>query len=173
MDHQETEAYFEELYHLSYRDVSAYVIARVRDPDRAKDILQNSYLSFWRQLQKGRVIGKEACVPYLKTIARHEAGRQFLSDKKQRASCEPLDDWENELVAPDDPEKDMIDADTLHRLYQAIRHKDSLTYKIFLLVYEVGLTLSEAATELNLPLHTVRNRLYRTLSELKRAFPEL
>lgn len=51
-----TENDFERLYHLTYRDVSAYVIAKCRNPENAKDILQNTYIAFWKRLDRGKPI---------------------------------------------------------------------------------------------------------------------
>lgn len=172
MNDRTTETLFERIYHATYRDASAYVIARVRDPEKAKDILQNSYLSFWRQLKKGRRFPAEEWAPYLKTIAKHEAGRQFLSDKKRRALTVSLTDCEEllDVAAPEDIEAEVVDADTLRRMGVFLAEKDVLVRKIFLLVYTVGLTLSQTAEALEVPLHTVRNKLYRTLAELREAF---
>ncbi len=166
----ETEEIFERIYHSTYRDISAYVIYRVKNPEFAKDILQNTYLSFWRQLSRGKRLPENECAPYLKTIARHEAGRLFIREKRLDAMSCPWDDMESELISDSEPETEAIDSHSLSLIYREISGKDITTRKIFLLVYTVGLTLSETAEALKIPLHTVRNRLYRTLSELKEFF---
>ncbi len=162
------EKYFEKIYHSTYRDISAYVICRVKDPEYAKDILQNTYISFWNRISRGNRLPEADCARYLKTIARHEAGRHFISERKLYKT--PLEELESEPISDENPEAEAADNDTIERIYREISKKDDITRKIFFLVYSVGLTLNETADALKIPLHTVRNKLYRTLAELKERF---
>ena len=109
-----TENDFERLYHLTYRDVSAYVIAKCRNPENAKDILQNTYIAFWKRLDRGKPIPDSECAAYLKTVARHEAGRLFAEESGRNTV---YDDSEEDIPDPgDSPDEIAADADTLSKL---------------------------------------------------------
>lgn len=159
---------FDRLYHLTYRDVSAYVISKCRNPENAKDILQNTYLAFWKRLERGKPIPDSECAAYLKTVARHEAGRLF---ERESGRITVYDAEEEEVPDPgSSPDEIIADADTVSAIYRDIMSGDPMTAKIFILLYTTGLTLQETADVLRIPLHTVRNRLYRTLSDLRKKY---
>lgn len=163
-----TENDFERLYHLTYRDVSAYVIAKCRNPENAKDILQNTYIAFWKRLDRGKPIPDSECAAYLKTVARHEAGRLFAEESGRNTV---YDDSEEDIPDPgDSPDEMAADADTLSKLYRDIMSGDALTAKIFILVYTTGLSMPEAAEALGVPLHTVKNRISRTICALRKKY---
>ncbi len=58
----------------------------------------------------------------------------------------------------------------LRKIRKHLKTKAELVRKIFYLHYDLELTLQEVADQLDLPLSTVKSRLYRTLRELRRIY---
>ncbi|HBL83774.1 MAG: hypothetical protein A2Y17_08465 [Clostridiales bacterium GWF2_38_85] len=176
MDKQIADKYFGEIYDKSYKELSTYVIARIKNVDDAKDLLQITYTSFYKRLLNKGAIPFENAVQYLKTTAKHELGRHYGYLNKQAITVS-IDDEEKpqdvlEELAGDSFEDSTLDELLLSDIWKYIKGKDSLTYRIFVLRYSFDLSLQETADRLELPLCAVSNRIYRTLDELRIKFNE-
>ena len=66
-----------------------------------------------------------------------------------------------------DLEQEIITKDNVKTVWEYVKDKDIITSKIFYLYFSFGLKISEIAEELNLKESNVKNRIYRTLKELK------
>ena len=176
MDKQNTDKYFSEIYDKSYKELSTYVIARIKNVDDAKDLLQITYTSFYKRLLNKGIIPFENAVQYLKTTAKHELGRHFGYLNK-RALLISIDDEEIpqdvlEELSCDSFEDSTLNEMFLQEVWDYIKNKDSLTYRIFVLRYTFDLSLQETADRLEIPLCAVTNRIYRTLDDLRKEFNE-
>ena len=171
MDKTVADQYFGEIYEITYKELSIYVISRIKNIDDAKDLLQITYTAFYKRLQKKGVIPTEAVIGYLKTIARHELGRHFGYFKKRQKDIflddESIPQFLIEDNVSDSFEDSVLDKIVLERIWEYIRQKGGLTYRIFVLRYTFDLTLEETAKTLDVPLYSVTNCIYRTIKELR------
>lgn len=85
---------FGQLYELLFESVSRYVAAIVRDPDRAEDVVAQTFLSAWRGLPKVRRV--ERFESWLFRIAHNEAISEL-----RRARTVPLE----AVGDPEDPSR--------------------------------------------------------------------
>lgn len=176
MDKTVADQIFGEIYDRTYRELSTYVISRIKNIDDAKDLLQITYTSFYKRLQNKGAIPYDAAIGYLKTTAKHELGRHYGYIRKKERDV-ALDDEEIsqtvfDEIASDSFEESVLDNMILEQIWKFIKKKSGLTYRIFVLRYTYGLTLEETAESLEIPLCSVTNRIYRTLNELREQFKE-
>ena len=75
-----------------------------------------------------------------------------------------------EEIASDSFEESLLDNIILEQIWAFIKKKGGLTYRIFILRYTYGLSLEQTAESLSVPLHSVTNRIYRTIRELQKQF---
>ncbi|NLK39297.1 MAG: RNA polymerase sigma factor [Clostridiales bacterium] len=174
MEKQAADLYFDQVYDNTYQELCAYVIANIKIVDDAHDVLQNTYLSFYKRLLNKGMIPADEAIKYLKASAKHEMGRYFIRERDRRQTMSLDDDGSYETIMtelrPSQLEKSVIDAEMAQQILNYIRHKDSLTYRVFVLFYSVGLTMRETAGALGISSSNAANRLYRTLGELRRIF---
>lgn len=176
MDNSIAVQYFDEIYNNTYIELSTYVISRIRNIDDAKDLLQITYTSFYKRILKKGVVPFDDAIKYLKTIAKHELGRHFGYVHKN----------ENNLSMNDEEVPDsafleisqvcfadiVLDNILVEKIWECIKSKGNFTYRIYVLYYTYNLPLNEIAEKLNVSLSCVKNRLYRTLLDLRNAFCE-
>jgi len=173
MDKKEADIYFGEIYEKTYTELSTYVIARIRIIDDAKDLLQIAYTSFYKRLLNKGAIPAQAAIAYLKTTAKHELGKHFGYIRKRELLSledEELPQSVIEEIASDSFEESLLDSLMLEQIWSYIQKKGGLTYRIFILRYTYGLSLEQTAECLSIPMHSVANRIYRTIKELQKQF---
>lgn len=66
-----------------------------------------------------------------------------------------------------DLEQEIITKDNVQTIWDYVKNKDIVTAKIFYLYFSFGLKISDIAKELHLNESNVKNKIYRTLKELK------
>ena len=71
-----------------------------------------------------------------------------------------------------DLEQDIITKNNAEEIWYYLNNKNLMTSKIFYLYFCLDMKISEIAKELNLKESTVKNKIYRTLKELKNKFSE-
>lgn len=67
-----------------------------------------------------------------------------------------------------DLEQDIMTKENVKEVWKYVKNKDLTTTKIFYLYFAMGLKISEIAKELELTESNVKNKIYRTLKELKK-----
>ena len=77
-------------------------------------------------------------------------------------------DTDIELKDDFDLEQDIITKENMDKIWKYVKNKDLETTKIFYLYFGLGLKISEISKELGLTKSNVKNKIYRTLRELKK-----
>ena len=138
-------------------------IARLilRDPERAKDAIQESYVRAWRDL------------PTLRDSERFEAWLRRLVvhaclNEARRAKRRPL---EVELLPIDQPimtdtAASLADRDEIERGFRRLAPEQRA---VIVLHYYLGHPLPEVAELMNVPLGTAKSRLHRAIRSLRGA----
>ncbi len=74
---------FEQIYNETYDNVLKYVICKCRNLSDVDDIIQETYLEFYRVLQRGKhILNKEA---YIITIAKNKMIKYFKLNEKTKS----------------------------------------------------------------------------------------
>jgi RNA polymerase sigma-70 factor (ECF subfamily) len=137
------------------------VIARLitRDPDRAKDAVQETLVRAWRDL------------PTLRDPDRFDAWLRRLLVHSCMDVLRRVRRWSIEVELTDVHHADDGDVATVvadrDAIERAFRGLDGDLRAIVVLHYYLGLTLPDVADALGVPLGTAKSRLHRALRELR------
>jgi RNA polymerase sigma-70 factor (ECF subfamily) len=152
-------AAFEALYHRYVRSMYGLALRRLRDRQRAEDAVQETFAAVWRSAASYRP-ERGAAAPWLYAVARNA-----IIDRL-RARNEPA------AEAPDLPSTEPGPADRAEssfvawRVHRALEELPSKEREVIELAYWSGMSQSEVAEYLHIPLGTVKTRTRSALSRL-------
>jgi RNA polymerase sigma factor (sigma-70 family) len=137
------------------------VIARLimRDPDRAKDAVQETLVGAWRDLPRLR--DPDRFEAWLRRLLIHSCMDLLRRIRRWSVEVELID-----IHHTDDGDMAMrvTDRDAIERAFHAL---DADLRAIVVLHYYVGLTLPDVADSMGIPVGTAKSRLHRALRELR------
>lgn len=168
-------ARFDEIYNSTSKEALAFITARCGRTADISDIFQETYTDLYTLLIKRGteyVTHERALVLRIakRKLSKHYS---FLERLKNFTSINYTKDNKEE----DPPEHEAADFSTedfavdhimLENAKQLIKSKPEDVRKIFYLKYYMGLSIPEIAQMLFLNESTVKNKLYRTIKELRR-----
>ena len=133
----------------------------LRDPELARDAVQEALIRAWRDL------------PKLRDPDRFEAWLRRLTvnaciDQARRRRRRPIEVELMPMHAPAMPDNSDAHADR-ELVDQVLRRLDEHGRAIVVLHYYLGLPLTEVAATLAIPVGTVKSRLHRALGEMRLA----
>jgi RNA polymerase sigma-70 factor, ECF subfamily len=153
-----------ELYRRYAGKLYRFGINLLGDAGLAEELVQECLVRLWRTA--GRFdIGRGTVGAYLFVIARSVA-----ADLRKRPSSRPLAPVEDAQVPPE--------PDNAERIVEALMVQDALESltpahrEVLTLVTQEGLTQSQVANRLGLPLGTVKTRMFHGLKALRAALAE-
>jgi RNA polymerase sigma-70 factor, ECF subfamily len=146
------ETAFEEFFSRYARPVYSLMVRQLGEAGSADDVVQEAFISVWRyarsyRTERGSVVG------WLYTIARN-AGYEAARRRQSRWLAEPPD-RPDPSPTPDDATAAKLDAFRLHACIERLPCQER---EIIELAYLKGRSQSEIASELSLPLGTVKTR---------------
>lgn len=149
----------EELYALTERALYSYVLAIVKNPYDAQDIVQDTYLKVRASAHLYQKQGKP--MAWLFTIARNLAMDLFRQNSRlsEKGTAELADMAEYSYVT------ELTDRLVLETAMKILSERER---QILLLHLVAGLKHREIASDLRIPLSTVLSCYHRTLKKLKR-----
>lgn len=161
-----------EIYKDTYNDVLRYVVSKCRSADDIPDLIQNTYFNFYNRLKKYGEVKEPK--KYLIKIAKNEVYKLygFLSFSRK---CVPvfsqIDDEDFSNLELEIFSEEVYDNELLYKeIWKYIKACDILTFKVFVLYFSQGLKINEIARLLKVNESTVKNRLYRTIKQVKEKF---
>ena len=157
---------FNEVYDKTYDAVVKYVVCKCNNIDDINDIIQDIYISLYKQLLKHNDI--EDINSYVIGIAKNKINKYYgLSYKiKNLFTKTEINNLKNNINI----EKNIIDKNNLEEIWKYLKNKNIIIFKIFYLYYVESLTIKEISNHLNINESIVKNHLYRTLKELKNIY---
>ena len=177
------EEYFNRIYEETYPTLLRYVSLRLDGFGAYHDIcdvLQEAYCEFFRIINKKGVNYIKNPLAVLYKIAGVRLKRKYAQKKKQskilplHVNSDPdgeetfITDFENMTGVVE--EDKIIDKILVEKIMSVINNGDTDSARIFMLRYEYDMKLEDIAKDLGLEFHTVRNKLYRKIAELKKMF---
>ena len=150
---------FDVLYRRYSRPVFGLALRRLGDRGRAEDAVQETFASIWRAARSYRP-ERGPGAPWLYAVARNA-----ITDRG-RARVEPP------IEVPDSPSSEAGPAEraesawTAWRVHRALEELNDNERKVIELAYWSGLSQSEIAEFLNIPLGTVKTRTRAALGRL-------
>jgi len=156
---------FEELYRRYARAVLGLALRRLGDRGRAEDAAQDAFVAIWRSARTydpGRGTG----APWLYAVARNA-----ITDGLRR-SPEPMAELEDGPGDEPDPADHAESTWVAWRVHRALEVLPPHERPVIELAYWRGLSQSEIAESLGIPLGTVKTRTRSALARLADAFEE-
>jgi len=166
---------FEEIYRTTNKAILTYITVKCGRVSDVNDLFQDTYLELYQILQKSgpeyvtnekALALKIAKLKISKYYTLKEKLKNFISAIDVQGDGKEEDLTENEA----DPfllEEYVINQVLLDSIRQFIQEKPEDIKKIFYLYYDVGLKISEIASVLAISESSVKNKLYRTIRQLK------
>jgi len=167
---------FDEIYDSTSKAVLAFITARCANTADIGDIFQDTYMELYSLLQKRGVDYVTHELALVMRIARRKLARHYSLWTRLGmfvSSVATSDDGEaagaTELEADSFCTEDFaINSIILENARQFLKSKPDTVRKAFYLMYDVGLTIPEIAAALSITESNVKNKLYRTLKELRK-----
>jgi RNA polymerase sigma-70 factor (ECF subfamily) len=150
---------FELLYRRYARPVFALALRRLGDRGRAEDAVQETFASVWRSAGSYRQ-ERGPGAPWLYAVARNA-----IVDRRRalgEPTAEPVDKASKDPGPPERAEASWI----AWRVYRALAELPDQERRLIELAYWGGLSQSEIAEFLNVPLGTVKTRTRSALGRL-------
>jgi len=158
-------AAFTELYD-RHRVMAFSLARRMLGAARAEDAVQEAFLSFWRAMSDYDP-GRGAVRPWLMGIVRHrtiDELRRLDVHQRRRAEAEGL---EERFAAPDSTDGEALSTEQSTTVRAALAALPEDQRHVLELAYFSGLTQTEIAQRLDLPLGTVKGRTRLALGKLR------
>jgi RNA polymerase sigma-70 factor, ECF subfamily len=150
---------FSDLYERYARAVLGLAMRRLGDRGRAEDAAQEAFASVWRAARTYRR-DRGPVAPWLYAVARNAIADRGRA--RVEPPAEPVDTPSNELGPEDHAEQSWV-AWRVHRAMETLPDSERTVLE---LAYWRGLSQSEIATELAIPLGTVKTRTRAGLARL-------
>jgi RNA polymerase sigma-70 factor, ECF subfamily len=153
------QAAFEALYQRYSRSVFGLALRRLGDRGRAEDAVQDTFVSIWRAARTYEP-ERGPGAPWLYAVARNA-----IIDRS-RARNEPAVEAPDEIALEAGPDDRAEEAWTQWRVHRALEELTEQEREVISLAYWSGLSQSEVAERLGIPLGTVKTRTRRALQRL-------
>ena len=158
---------FDDIYKKTYDKVLKYVVLNCKNAEDVSDIVQNIYLELLKKINANYIFNNE--ISYVIGIAKNKVNEYYRF--KYRVNIVSLlkkDEDTNYDISDDfDLQEDFIKNEDIKFVWNYLKNKKVIIFKIFYLYYYDGLSIKNIAEELNLSVSNVKHYLYRTLNELK------
>jgi len=152
-------AAFELLYQRYVRSVFGLALRRLRDRQRAEDAVQETFTAVWRSAAS-YLPERGPAAPWLYAVARNA-----IIDR-QRARTEPAAEAVDSPSADPGPPERVESAFVAWRVHRALEELPDKEREVVELAYWSGLSQSEVAEFLHIPLGTVKTRTRSALARL-------
>jgi RNA polymerase sigma-70 factor (ECF subfamily) len=159
------QAAYAELYDACADRLHHYLVAVLRCREDADDVLQETFVRLARS--RRRLAGVEALIPYVFTVARHEAAR--LVGRRARQHQQQADLWA-EWLFREARGSDVQQRETAEMVASALDRLSDPQREIVELKTYAGLTFREIAEVTGLPQGTVATRYRAALHKLREWF---
>ena len=150
---------FEALYHRYVRSVYGIALRRLRDRQRAEDAVQETFAAVWRSAASYRP-ERGPAAPWLYAVARNAIVDRLRARNEPAAEAPDLPSGE---PGPADAAEASFVSWRVHRALEELPEKER---EVVELAYWSGLSQSEVADYLHIPLGTVKTRTRSALSRL-------
>lgn len=154
-----------DLYDRYGKLVYSIIVRSVRDPGIAEDLTQETFLRVWNRAQAFDA-QRGAFVPWLVTVARNRAIDYLRSSQGRMQNALEAEDTERPSAFVN-MEPQLLDADQLRRVREALRKLNPNLQRVIELAYFEGLSQTEMAERIGEPLGTVKTRVRTALKSLR------
>lgn len=170
MSTQINEEDFEKIYRETYNKTLKFAIIKCNNLNDVNDIIQDTYIELYNKLKKNSKIELNNIDGFIYGIANNVIKRHYFKKKKEKV-VNLFNDQNEEMIEIKDDfdlEQNIITKENVKEVWDFLKKKDLITAKIFNLYFALDMKISEIAKELQIHESNVKNRIYRTLKEIKK-----
>lgn len=162
-DHQRLEREFLEAYDKYADDIFRHCYYRLFDRERAKDVMQDTFMRTWEYMQKGQKVENVRALLY--RIANNLI-IDFVRKKKESSLDELQEAGFDPAIADDDMSRISARMDGAKAI-EALQQLDDTHREVLVMRYVNGLEPAEIAEVLDQTPNTVSVRIHRGLEKLR------
>ena len=175
MSNPDAASRFDEIYDSTNKAVLALITAKCANADDVGDIFQDTYMELYRTLLRRGVDYVTNDRGLVLRIAKRKIARYYTLRERFRIFVS-MSAWsdDGEEVDLSDAEPDAfctedfaVNKVLLESVRQHMERKPDIVHRVFYLYYDVGLTTSEIAKLLGIGESNVKQKLHRTIKELR------
>jgi len=167
---------FDEIYDSTNKAILAFITAKCGNTADISDIFQDTYMELYQVLCRRGVDYVTHDKALMLRIAKRKVARYYSLLEKLRSfiSTKSINENEEEFELSDFDAKAFLTEDftvnqnLLETARQYIYSKPEDVQKVFYLMYDADLSIPEIAKALSMSESNVKNKLYRTLKELRK-----
>lgn len=160
---------FKELFEQFAPRVKSVLIRQGADPATAEELAQETMLTVWRKASY-YVEGRGNVATWVFTIARNLRIDRL---RRQKGWAEVDDDLSTHIAEDMPPDEQLMQTEIQQLVGEALKKLPPDQMAVIQLSYMEGLSQSEIANKLSLPLGTVKSRMRLAYQRLRSAFEEL
>ena len=150
---------FEQLYHRYVRSMYGLALRRLRDRPRAEDAVQETFAAIWRSARSYKP-ERGPAAPWLYAVARNAIVDRFRTQLDTTGEIP-------EIVSSDPGPSEAAESSFVSwRVHRALESLPAREREVVELAYWSGLSQSEVAEYLHVPLGTVKTRTRSALARL-------
>jgi RNA polymerase sigma-70 factor (ECF subfamily) len=159
-------AAFREIIEVYFPILCRFAEKYLPDSSLAKDVVQEVFIKFWNA---------GVCVDNIKNLKAYlfvstKNGCLNLARGRDRQQHKLQDAFGNEPGSLDYIITEIVKAENISLIYQAVRTIPKKMQEVFRLSYEDAMTVKEISVHLNMTAKTVRNSKYKALALLRNKF---
>jgi len=177
MDKNYIKLCFNEIYDSTNKIVLAFITARSGNKADINDIFQDTYMELYQLIDKRGADYVTDSKALVFKIAKQKLAKHYSLIKRLQMFVSvngTNDDGEDEKTEISDLELNsfltedfVVNQIMLDNIKELIKQKSSEIEQIFYFFYDLGLSISEIAQTLTISESKVKNKIYRTLNELR------
>lgn len=161
---------FENIYKKTYSNTLRFIVINCYNINELNDIIQDTYIEFYKLMKRNKKINTENIEAFICGIAKNIIKRHYSKNKKIVHFQNINDDIRTEIPDEFDLEENFINKENIEQIWDYVKNKDYITSKIFYLYFGLGEKISDIAKELKISESNVKNKIYRTIKELKKVY---
>ena len=170
VDHNQ-DVFFNELYDATHEKVLAYIIVKCGNTEDVADIFQETYTEIVKVIRKHGIEYFKKPEAFVMQVAKKKIYRHYKLLERLRGIEETYEFDESNLNNTDIEQisfdEFMATKETVDMAILYLHQKDELTKKVFYLYYFMDKSIKEIADLFSVKESNVKNKLYRTLKELR------
>lgn len=156
---------FQALYHRYEKRVFQYMMSTLGDPHLTEETMVEVMVAVWKGAGKFR--GASKVSTWIFGIAHHKAIDAIRRVSSQRRSSLPLDDAAETVDPSDGPEDKAQQQDLAKLTNQAMQDLSADHREVLHLAFFEELSYQDIAAMLEIPINTVKTRVYYAKQQLK------
>ncbi|MCM1246580.1 MAG: sigma-70 family RNA polymerase sigma factor [Roseburia sp.] len=171
MANHDQNAFFDELYDATHEKVLAYIIVKCGNTEDVADIFQETYTEIVKVICKHGIDYFKNPEAFVMQVAKKKIYRHYKLLERLRGIEETYDFDESNLNNIEIEQVSFAELAATKEMVETaisyLKQKDELTKKIFYLYYFLDKSIKEIARLFSVKESNVKNKLYRTLKELR------